>query len=75
MFATAGEDTFMHVYEVDGQTLDKLDIKLMLSSRVNDLVLTGVSFAEEGLSSVLAVPYDFSTLVVWSHVIWLLYID
>jgi hypothetical protein len=69
LFVTAGDDTFLNVYEVDGGSLDKLEVKLLLSSRTNDLMMVGVQFAGEGLSSIIAVPYDFSTLVIWNAII------
>jgi len=41
VFVTSGDDTFTHIFEVDGQTLDRIDVKLLLSSRVNDLMIVG----------------------------------
>lgn len=69
VFATAGDDTFLNVYEVSGDKMEKLDIDLILSSRVNDLMLVGVTFGGENNSSAVGVPYDFNTLVVWDNVV------
>ena len=69
VFATCSDDTFMHVFEVSGDRQDKLDVNLMLGSRVNDFMLTGVTFGGEGNNSVLAVPYDFKTVVVWNNIV------
>jgi WD40 repeat protein len=69
VFATCGDDTFMNVYEVSGDKIEKLDVDLILSSRVNDLMLVGVTFGGENNSSVVGVPYDFNTLVVWDNVV------
>lgn len=69
VFATCSDDTFMQVFEVSGDRLDKIDVNLILGSRVNDYMLTGVTFGGEGNNSVIAVPYDFKTLVVWNNVV------
>ena len=62
LIATCSDDTFMNIFEVT----DKLDVNLVLSSRVNDYQLVGVAF---GGDSVLATPYDFKNLAVWDHVV------
>jgi WD40 repeat protein len=36
LFATCSDDTFMHIFEVTGDKNDKLDVKVVLSSRLND---------------------------------------
>lgn len=36
IFATSSDDTFVHVFEVTGDTSSKRDVNLILSSRVND---------------------------------------
>lgn len=69
IFATCSDDTFMHLFEVSGDKLDKLDVNLIMGSRVNDFMLSGVTFGGEGNNSLLAVPYDFKTVVVWNNVV------
>lgn len=69
VFATCSDDTFMHIFEVSGDKLDKLDVNLIISSRVNDFMLTGICFGGEDNNSVMAVPYDFKNLVIWSSIV------
>ena len=69
VFATCSDDTFINVYEVSGDKLEKLDVNLILSSRVNDYMLCGIAFGDEQNSSIVAAPYDFKTLVIWNKVL------
>lgn len=69
VFATCSDDTFLNVFEVSGDKTDKIDVNLIVSSRVNDYMLCGVTFGGEGNNSVLAVPYDFKTLVIWNNIV------
>jgi len=69
VFATCSDDTFMHVYEVSGDRIDKLEVNLLVGSRVNDYQLVGVTFGGEGNNTVLAVPYDFKNIVVWNNIV------
>ena len=69
VFATCSDDTFMHIFEVSGDKLDRLDVNLLISSRVNDYQLCGVVFGGESNSTVVATPYDFKTIVVWNNII------
>ncbi len=69
VFATVGDDTFLNVWEVAGNTLDKLDVNLMLSSRVNDYMLVGVAFSGESGNSIVATPYDWQNIIVWTNVL------
>jgi hypothetical protein len=59
----------MNVFEVCGDRLEKLDVNLIVGSRVNDFMLVGVAFGGEGNNSVLAVPFDFKTIVVWNNIV------
>ena len=70
VFATCGDDTFVNIFEVTGDKLEKLDLNLVAASRVNDFMIVGVSFGGEGNNSLVAVPYDFKTIVVWNNIIW-----
>ncbi len=36
VFATAGDDTFVNLWEITGSSIEKLDISLLSSSIVND---------------------------------------
>ena len=36
VFVTAGDDTFVNVWEITGATLERLDINILTSSIVND---------------------------------------
>lgn len=69
IFATCSDDTFVHVFEVVGDTPLKRDVNLILSSRVNDYQLVGVTFGGEGNSSIVVAPYDFKTVVVLNNVV------
>ena len=69
LFATCSDDTFMNVFEVKGDKPERIDVNLVLSSKVNDYQLCGLVFAGEGNNSILSVPYDFKTLIVWSNVV------
>ena len=62
LFATCSDDTFMNIFEVT----DKLDVNLVLSSRVNDYQLVGVAF---GGDSVVSTPYDFKNIAVWNSIV------
>ncbi|CDW78897.1 wd repeat-containing protein 54-like [Stylonychia lemnae] len=69
VFATCSDDTFTHIFEVVGDKLDKLNVNLILSSRVNDHLLTGVAFGGEGNNSLVVAPYDYKTIVVLNNVV------
>ena len=43
-FVTAGDDTFVNLWEVSGASLDKLDVSLLTSSIVNDYQVCGLAF-------------------------------
>jgi len=58
----------MHLFEVTGDKADKLDVKLQVGSRVNDYMLVGVAFSGDSNQHLVAVPYDFANLVIWSGV-------
>lgn len=64
VIATAGDDTFLNVFEIAGDSLTSLKVNLQSSSRINDMLLVGVGFAGDNQENVIAVPYDFSTMVV-----------
>jgi hypothetical protein len=59
----------MHLFEVSGDRIDKIDVNLILGSRVNDYMLCGLSFGGDGNNSIVAVPYDFKTMIVWNNVV------
>lgn len=60
----------MNIYEVQGDKIEKLDINLVVSSRVNDYMMVGLTFGGEGSNSLVAIPYDFKNLVTWNNIIW-----
>lgn len=69
VLVTAGDDTFINIWEISGnQTTNSLNVNLLLSSRVNDWLLTGVGFINDG-RSVAAAVYDFKTMLVWEDVV------
>lgn len=72
VFATCSDDTFVHIFEVVGDKLDKIDVNLILSSRVNDHLLCGVAFGGDGNNSLVVAPYDYKTVVVLNNVVWIL---
>jgi hypothetical protein len=59
----------MNLFEVTGDKADKIDVNLILSSRVNDNMLQGIAFGGEGNNSILASPYDFKNLIAWNNVV------
>lgn len=59
----------MNVFNISGDSLDKIDVNLVLSSKVNDYQLIGVAFAGENNNSIIAVPYDFKTAAIWKNVV------
>jgi hypothetical protein len=58
----------VNIFEVTG-TYDTLDVNLHMSSKVNDYQLVGLSFGGDSLTSLIAAPYDFKNLVIWSNII------
>ncbi len=56
----------MNVFEVVGDKSDKIDVNLIVSSKVNEYHLTGVAFAG---NSVVATPYDFKNIVIWNSIV------
>jgi len=69
VFATSSDDTFVHVFEVVGDKVDKIDVNLLVSSRVNDYMVCGVAFGGDSHSCLVAAPYDFKTLIVWNNLL------
>ena len=69
MFATCSDDTFVNLWEVQGNKLDALDINLLLTSRVNDYQLAGIAFGKESFSSIVCSVYDYKTMLVWDDVV------
>ncbi len=69
VFATCSDDTFVHVFEVVGDTAAKRDINLILSSRVNDYMLCGVAFGGKNNNSIIVAPYDYKSLVILDDVV------
>ena len=49
--------------------MEKLDVNLVLASRVNDFMMIGCAFGGDGNNSLVAVPYDFKTIVVWNNAV------
>lgn len=69
IFWTVGDDWFLNVWEVIGDTTDKIEVDLRLSSKITDLMLVGVHFSGEDNSSIVAVPYDYPNLILCENVI------
>lgn len=44
VFATAGDDTFVNLWEVTGSSPEKLEINVLSSSIVNDYQVVGLAF-------------------------------
>lgn len=57
------------MFEVTGDTNDKIEVDLRLSAKITDLMLVGVQFAGEDYSSIVAVPYDYPNLILCENVI------
>lgn len=69
MFATCSDDTFVNIFEVVGDRLDKIDVNLIMGSRVNDNLPVGICFGGEGNNSLAVAPYDYKTIVVWNNIV------
>ncbi len=52
----------MNIFEIT----EKLEVNLVLSSRVNDYQLVGVAFSGE---SVVVTPYDFKNIAIWNNIV------
>ena len=68
LFATAGDDTFVNVWEVTGDG-DKVKVQHFLGSRISDVMMVGVTFGGAGGKSIVAVPYDYAQMVVWEKAV------
>ena len=69
LFWTVGDDCFLNVFEVTGDTVDKIEVDLRLSSKVTDLMLVGVCYAGDDESSIVAVPFDYPNMVICENAI------
>ena len=69
VFVTAGDDTFVNVWEITGSSIDRLDINLLTSSIVNDYQVVGLAFGQENQRSMVASVYDFKVLLVWDDIL------
>ena len=69
MFATAGDDTFVNLWEVKGASIDRLDISLLTSSIVNDYQVCGLCFGQDNYRSLVASVYDYKVLLVWDDIL------
>jgi WD40 repeat protein len=67
IFVTVGDDTFLNVWEVESGAA--FNIRLVMSSRVPDFMLTGVCFANQNYNSILATVYNFKTVIVWDDIV------
>lgn len=66
---TAGDDTFVNLWEVSGSTLERLDINILTSSIVNDYQVVGLAFGQENYRSIVASVYDYKLLLVWDDIL------
>lgn len=57
------------MFEVVGDRVDKIDLNLIMGSRVNDNMLVGVCFGGEGNNSLIVAPYDYKMVAVWDNVV------
>lgn len=69
MFVTAGDDTFVNLWEVTGSSIERLDINLLTSSIVNDYQVAGITFGQENYRSIVASVYDYKVLLVWDDIL------
>ena len=69
VFVSAGDDTFVNLWEVTGATVEKLDINLLTSSIVNDYQVVGLAFGQENQRSIVASVYDYKVLLVWDDIL------
>lgn len=68
-FVTAGDDTFVNLWEVSGSSLERLDINILMSSIVNDYQVSGLAFGQDNYRSIVASVYDYKLLLVWDDIL------
>ena len=59
----------MSVFEISGDSFERIDVNLILSSRVNDYQLCDLAFGGPSDNSLLTVPYDYKTAAVWTNIL------
>ena len=69
VFVSAGDDTFVNLWEVSGSTIERLDINLLTSSIVNDYQVVGLAFGQENYRSIVGSVYDYKVLLVWDDIL------
>ena len=70
VIATVGEDCIMSLFEIAVNPATKdYDASLIMSSKVENTLLTGVAFLPMNYSSVIAVGYDESKIFYWKDAI------
>ncbi len=70
VIATVGEDSFFNLFEISmGASKQEYDVTLVLSSKLENTLLTGVAFLPPSHSSVIAVAYDEPKIFYWKDVI------
>jgi WD40 repeat protein len=69
VFASCSDDTFVNVFAISSEREDLIDVNLVLSSRVNDYQLVGLTFSGDNSNSLIAAPYDYRTLAIWNNII------
>ena len=69
VFCSVGDDTFMNLFELSGDKHELISISVRSSTPVKDLNLVGVQFYGADSNSIIAAPYDYSTLAYWENLI------
>lgn len=69
VFATAGDDTFMNLFEVEGDSPSTISINIWSSQLVKDMMLVGVCFSGADESTLISIPYDYPHFVVWDNLV------
>ena len=68
-FVTAGDDTFVNLWEITGSSNGRLDVNILTSSIVNDYQVVGLAFGQENHRSLVASVYDYKLLLVWDDIL------
>lgn len=65
--ATVSDDTMINLWYIQSDE-EPNDVQLMMSQRISDMLLVGVSFGETENSLIVA-PYDFKFLIHFKNLV------
>ena len=72
-FATVGEDECMHLFEVvqaeEGVAESGVGIKCLKSSKLENVLLTGIKFAPPHFGNLVGLAYDCQYMFLWKNIV------